>query len=184
MKPTTRAFTLVELLIVMAIIGILSSVALSSMQRARLKAIDAKIQTQVAAFRQLMELERNEVGHYQNFKNAGAWKVADTPCTAASFGTSQYAAKAAEMCTEIVKMASPGCGTACLYFSNVAIPGLPPSQNNPNTVVSIQAYLPGKTYEAAAAGATRSRWYCLSTLSNSSIADGAAWTESGCQQNP
>ncbi len=184
MKSGTRGFTLIELLIVMAIIGILSSIALASFRQARLKADDAKIFAQVAAFRQLMELERNEVGHYQNFKTAGAWKSVGTVCTAASFGTSQYAQKAAEMCTEIVKTAGTGCGSACLYFSNVAIPGLPPSQNNPNTVLSIQAYLPGRTYEAALAGATTPRYVCLSTLSNQNIADGAAWTELGCQQNP
>ena len=177
-----------ELMVVIAIIGLLSTVVLASLRSARLKADDAKVQEQVLAFRQLLELERNDVGHYGNFKSAGAWKSVGTSCSAASFGGSAYAAKAAEICTEIVRAAGPNCGSYCLYFSNVAIPGFPPgtglNQNNPNTVLSIQAYLPGKTYEAAAAGSTTPRYMCLSTFGNQSIADGAAWTESGCQQNP
>ena len=177
-----------ELMVIIAIIGLLSTVILSSLRSARLKASDAKIQEQVLAFRQLMELERNDVGHYGNFKSAGAWKIANSSCTAASFGSSAYAAKAATICTEIIKAAGPNCGNACLYFSNVTIPGLPPgtglNQNNPNTVISIQAYLPGKSFEAAAAGSSTPRYVCLSTFGNQSIADGAAWNEPGCQTNP
>jgi prepilin-type N-terminal cleavage/methylation domain-containing protein len=188
MRSRHKGFTIIELLVVVAIIGLLSSVVLASLRTARLKAADARIQEQVLALRSLMQLEFSDLGHYSNFKAAGAWKAAGTSCTAASFGTSPYAAKAAELCTDIVRQAGSTCGSACLYFSNVAIPGKPPGsgyhQNNPPNVISIQAYLPGKTHDAAAAGSTRPRYLCLSSFGNTSIADGAAWTEVGCQQNP
>lgn len=188
MNNAPRGFTLLELLLVIAIIGLLSTIIIGSVRTAREKASDAKIQEQVLAFRQLMELERNDTGHYGRFKSAGAWKSANTTCSAASFGGSAYATKAAEICTEIVRLASPNCGSYCFYFSNVAIPGYPPGtglhQNNPNTVVAIQAYLPHDSAVAAAAGSSTPRYMCLSTLGNTSIADGSAWTESGCQTNP
>lgn len=175
-------------MVVVAIVGLLSSTILASLKTASLRAADAKIQEQVVALRQLMELERNDVGHYGNFKAAGAWKTSTSVCTAASFAGSAYAQKAADICNQIIQAGKASCGAYCLYFSNVAIPGLPPgtglNQNNPNTVVSIQAYLPGKSYDAAAAGFTTPRYICLSTFSNTSIADGSAWVESGCQQNP
>ncbi len=183
-----KGFTLLELLVVVAIIGLLSTTVLGSLRGAQLKASDAKIKEQVHAFRQLMEYERNDTGHYGAFKSTGAWRAANASCLASNFGSSAYAQRAAQICTEIIRAASPQCGSYCLYFSNVTIPGYPPgtglNQNNPNTVLSIQAYLPYASAAAAAAGSTTPRYYCLSTLGNTSIADGATWNEAGCQQNP
>jgi len=52
----TKGFTLVELLIVIAIIGILSSVVLSNLSGARTKAYDAKVQAQLSNIRQSAEI--------------------------------------------------------------------------------------------------------------------------------
>jgi len=187
MSTRHRGFTLIELLVVIAIIALLSTVVLASLRAARLKSSDAKIQEQVQAFYNLMQVEYNELGHYSNFKAAGAWKTAGSTCTPASFGTSQYAAKAAEICTEIVRAASPSCGSYCLYFGNVAIPGLPNGsgyhQNNPPNVAVIQAYLPGRSYDAAATGDTHSRFFCRSSRGNTSVSSGD-FTEDGCQRDP
>ena len=49
-------FTLIELLIVIAIIGILSSVVLSSLSNSRNKAYDAKVKQQLNGFRRAAEL--------------------------------------------------------------------------------------------------------------------------------
>ena len=49
-------FTLIELLIVIAIIGILSSIVLSSLSNSRAKAYDAKIKQQLLGFRRAAEL--------------------------------------------------------------------------------------------------------------------------------
>lgn len=53
---TKKAFTLVEMLIVVAVIGILSSVLLTSLEPARLKAKDAKIIQEVNQVRNIAEI--------------------------------------------------------------------------------------------------------------------------------
>jgi prepilin-type N-terminal cleavage/methylation domain-containing protein len=192
MRTTIRGFTLLELLVVVAIIGFLTTMVLGSLQAARLKAIDAKIQEQVLALRQVMQLEYGDKGTYSAFKvvtgSASGWRNTAAACAASNFPASAYATRVSEICTEIVRLAGPGCGSSCLYFYNVAIPGLPPGnglgQNNPPDVISIEAYLPGETFEALAGGSTRSRWYCASSFGNASVADGSLWNENGCQQNP
>jgi len=60
----SRGFTLVELLIVIAIIGILSSVVLSNLTGARTKAYDAKVQAQMSNIRQSAELYYIANGNY------------------------------------------------------------------------------------------------------------------------
>jgi len=60
----SRGFTLVELLIVIAIIGILSSVVLSNLTGARTKAYDAKVQAQLANIRQDAEIYYISNGNY------------------------------------------------------------------------------------------------------------------------
>lgn len=59
-----KGFTLVELLIVIAIIGILSSVILSSLGESRTSANDAKVQSQLSNIRQSAELYFITNGNY------------------------------------------------------------------------------------------------------------------------
>jgi prepilin-type N-terminal cleavage/methylation domain-containing protein len=65
----SAGFTLIELLIVIAIIGILSSVILSSLSNSRIKANDSKIKQQLRNFRSAAEI-------YYNNQNPPGYGVA------------------------------------------------------------------------------------------------------------
>lgn len=72
----TRGFTLIELLIVIAIIGILSSVVLSSVSAARVQAYDAKVKSQLSNIRAAAEL----------YFSAHGYSYGATPVTSCSAG--------------------------------------------------------------------------------------------------
>ncbi len=59
MIEKNKGFTLIELLIVIAIIGILSTVILTSLSNARAKAYDSKIKQQLSSFRTAAEVYFN-----------------------------------------------------------------------------------------------------------------------------
>ncbi len=166
-----RGFTLIELLLVIAIIGILSSVVLSSIQVARLKGQDAAVYQEVAQLRNLMEQERTNSGSYSSLKAGGAWKAAGTSCSAASF-SGQFASQAASVCTKLVAATGSSCGANCVYFQTTG-------PVNSAEKYSIMAYLP---YTSTKFGSAR--YICMGSSGNQSISDGAAWTEDGCYQNP
>ena len=64
MTKTARGFTLVELLVVLAIIGLLSSIVLTSLNAARVKARDATRKSQTSEFRTALELYYSRNGRY------------------------------------------------------------------------------------------------------------------------
>ena len=59
-----KGFTLVELLVVVAIIGVLSSVVLSNLNAARAKGRDAKRMADLRQMRNALELSFNDLGVY------------------------------------------------------------------------------------------------------------------------
>ena len=63
-KNLKKGFTLIELLVVIAIIGILSGIVLASLNTARTKGNDAKIQGQLSSMRAAMETYYATAGNY------------------------------------------------------------------------------------------------------------------------
>lgn len=63
-KPCKKAFTLIELLIVVAIIGILAAIAVPNFLNARLKAQVAKVETDMKAISTAMEMYLIDNGSY------------------------------------------------------------------------------------------------------------------------
>jgi len=62
----SKAFTLVELLVVLAIIGILASIIVVSLQTTRTKARDTRRKADMEAIRGALEVYRNTNGSYPN----------------------------------------------------------------------------------------------------------------------
>lgn len=67
LQKRAGGFTLIEVLLVIAIIGLLVSVIMSNLSDARESARDAAITQQVRSMANLFEYERNKVGTYQNY---------------------------------------------------------------------------------------------------------------------
>jgi prepilin-type N-terminal cleavage/methylation domain-containing protein len=68
-RKNKKGFTLVELLTVISIIGLLSSVVYSSLQSSKLKAKDAAVRAGVRELAKLMELEYSDTGSYAGLQS-------------------------------------------------------------------------------------------------------------------
>lgn len=169
-NPTNKlnnGFTLIELMVVISIIGVLSSVTISSLASTRLKARDAKIIQQVNQMRTLLEFEKSDSNSYANLLPLN-WVSTQAGCNGFFSGT--YAAKAREICGAIVtNSASNFAGaTSFAYFG--------PNTGTYSVVsnYSIMAYLPGAQV-----------FYCVgSSGRNSKNTTTTAWTNPGCYNNP
>lgn len=102
-----RGFTLLELMMVIAIVGIVSSVVLVNLNSSRLKARDAAIKAEVRQLRNLLELNFNETGSYANLQPL-QWYATVNDCTTLGVVTGNHAAQFRNICKSIVsKSANP-----------------------------------------------------------------------------
>ena len=72
MFKNKKGFTLIDLLVVIAIIGILSSVVLASLNSARSKGNDAKVKTQLSGARAAAEIWYDNKGSYEDMCDAAS----------------------------------------------------------------------------------------------------------------
>ena len=151
-----QGFTLIELLIVIAIIGILSSIVLVSLSSARNKSRDAAIKTEAQQFARLMAFEFTETGSYAALQYS--WDYTAANCNNSFSGNQAASARAA--CISMVNKGST-------LFTGNAIDSV--------SRFSVMAYLPGSGL-----------YYCIgSSGRNTDQGTGDnGWVGTGCYANP
>lgn len=178
--PTKEGFTLIELMVVIAIIGLLASIVLASLSTARGKAKDTAILHEINQLATLAELEYSENKSYTNLQKG--WVPLSNTCATIPF-TGNYATQARKICDDIIANTGTSCGTVgqqCFYSG---ITGVAPVSGNYGKYYAFMAYLPGVSAQTgvttfACAGAGGGRY--IGPINPGS----GNWMGAGCYANP
>jgi prepilin-type N-terminal cleavage/methylation domain-containing protein len=178
-RKNKKGFTLVELLTVISIIALLSSVVYSSLQSAKAKARDAVVKVSVRELSKLMALEYQDNGSYSNLQPC-SWVPQSKTCDEMFSGT--YASQARAICNSIVKNAPAIWGTPGYSF-------LLCNSLDYNQKYSIMATLSSVPHFfcAGSSGVSDNVYYWISVSVGDDIrSNPARWKESpvGCYFNP
>ena len=152
----SKAFTLIELLIVIAIIGILASIVLVSLSGARVKARDAAIISSANSMMKQAQINSTNSGDYSAYYITNGWADTASECNAA-WGSTPNPSEMRAACLDInakngnrgVWMASWGGAT--------------------QPKASVIAYLPGAD-----------KYYCIGSHGSSSATSNGNGDGSGC----
>lgn len=151
MKTYKGGFTLIELLIVIAIIGILSSVVLSSLTTARTNAFDSKVKSQLSNIRAAAELYYNS---RLNYGSVTTWVSNGT-------GTN-------------------GCQAGMFTDTTSGLSGLTISANYPTGENAIVCNSTGKAYAVSDNLAATSTFWCIDSTGSSKQESTALGTSTVC----
>ena len=160
-RKSLMGFTLIELLIVIAIIGVLSTIILAGLNNARNRAKDASIKQAVA---QLQNLRIMNYSEYESYCQLSHLWITQDGITCDTVFSGNYATQARAICNDIYDEASNWAGNYRIY-SNVG------GGYNCSTDYSIMVAL------------NNGKWYC----SGSSGRKGEYTSYSvqpGCYNNP
>ncbi len=117
MKPKNKnGFTLIELLVVISIIGLLASVVLVSLNKARIKARDTRRLADLKQIMTALEMYVSDIGYYPNTKSTTAAVWACFDCSGSAYSQAIYDASGnTQVATDIRAALSP-------YLKNAADP--------------------------------------------------------------
>ncbi len=167
-------FTLIELMLVISIISLLSSIVLTSLSTARNKAKDSVVIQQLLEFQKLLELEWNTNKTYAALQPNVAWITTSGGCDT-YYGGSAYVTEARNVCKKIV--ANLGTGTAGFYTGVNAAGGLLPTTKYYSVMAGLNTQTSGGSNVYACVGSSGKTLYVTNTA-------WTAWTDLGCYGNP
>jgi prepilin-type N-terminal cleavage/methylation domain-containing protein len=168
-NKTNSGFTLIEVMLVIAIIGLLVSVVMSNLRDARESARDTAITQQVRTMTNIFEYERNKVGTYQNYDIGiiGNNGLTDT-CADKNF-QGEFEAKLLELCQGIEDQQRG-------------------FESNSTIIISVDGAMQNGNHFSIMTQLNNGDWYCVG--SNGGTYNGPPnpgngnWMGPGCYANP